>query len=251
VGEAVDGVGFEETLAVVRDVVGCLTDEQAKVLYERAANLPPSARIVEIGSYHGRSTILLANAAPQTEVIAIDPYAGVASEPRKRVREKDVGVRELESFRANLDRAGVGARVRHIRDFSTDALRGFEGEVDLLFVDGAHDLRTALSDIRGWGALVTEGGVMLIHDSFSSVGVTLAQLMALLFGKSFRYVGRTGSLTEYRRETVYGRPRVRNVVRQTTAMPWFARNLLVKLALVARAKPLARLLGHSEDVFPY
>ncbi len=48
------------------------------------------------------------------------------------------------------------------------------------------------------------GGTMLIHDSFSSVGVTLAILRALALGRRFRYVGRSGSMTEYRRELVAG-----------------------------------------------
>jgi hypothetical protein len=43
--------------------------------------------------------------------------------------------------------------------------------------------------------------------------------------------------------------RVRNAARQLAQLPWFARNLLVKLALVARARPLARLLG--ADGWPY
>lgn len=240
---------FEAALAAVDGIAGWLTDEQARTLYERAATLPPGARIVEIGSYHGRSTIVLALAAPEAEIVAIDPFAAETIATRERLREADVGESDLGQFETNLRRAGVRDRVRHVRALSGDALASIEGEIDLLYVDGAHDLRSALGDIRGWGSRIREGGTMLIHDSFSAVGVTLAQLVALFASGSFRYVGRSRSLAEYRREP--GSSRTRNLARQAAQLPWFARNLAVKVALVAKAKPVASALGHREDVFPY
>jgi Methyltransferase domain len=158
---------------------------------------------------------------------------------------------DLAQFEANLVRAGVRERVRHVHDFSTDAVVGFEGQIDLLYIDGAHDLHTALADIRTWGAHVSDGGTMLIHDSFSSVGVTLAELVALFFGGSFRYVGRSRTLAEYRRENVPTSQRLPNAARQAAQLPWFARNVLVKVALVGNVRPVARLLGHQDNVFPY
>ena len=38
---------------------------------------------------------------------------------------------------------------------------------------------------------------MLVHDSFSSIGVTLALLRHITFG-AWTYVGRSGSMAEYR-----------------------------------------------------
>jgi predicted O-methyltransferase YrrM len=243
-------MSFEDVFRSVEGIGGWLTREQARLLYERAAHLPPGARIVEIGSHHGRSTIVLAKAAPEAEIIAIDPYSE-GDEHREVLTEQDVRKSDLDQFEANLGQAGVRGRVRHVHDFSTDAVLGFDGEIDLLYIDGAHDLRTALADIRSWSALVREGGTMLIHDSFSSVGVTLAELVALFFAGRFRYVGRSRTLAEYRRERVSGPARVQNAARQAAALPWFLRNVLVKVALVTGIRPLARLLGHSDDVFPY
>jgi len=243
-------VSFEDAFRSVEEIDGWLTPQQARLLYERAARLSPGARIVEIGSHHGRSTIVLAKAAPEAEIVAIDPYAK-GDEYRDVLTEEDVRTSDLDRFEANLELAGVRARVRHVHDFSTDAVRGFEDEIDLLYIDGAHDLRTAFADIRNWGALVREGGTMLIHDSFSSVGVTLAELVALFFAGRFRYVGRSRTLAEYRREHVSWAGRLPNAALQAAQLPWFARNVLVKVALVGRARPLARLLGHQDEVFPY
>jgi predicted O-methyltransferase YrrM len=241
--------GFEDALGAVDGIGGWLTEAQARLLYDRAAALPAGARVVEIGSYHARSTIILALAAPTAQVVAIDPFAAEQIATRERLRERDVGQSDLEQFEANLARAGVRERVRHVRAFSADALAEVDGAVDLLYVDGAHDLRHALGDIRGWGARVREGGTMLVHDAFSSVGVTLAQLLGLFGSTEFRYVGRSRSLAEYRRQ--HGTSRAANATRQAAQLPWFARNVAVKLALVAHARPVAAALGHDEDVFPY
>jgi len=76
-------------------------------------------------------------------------------------------------------------------------------------------------------------------------------LRSLAFGFRFRYVGRVGSLTEYRRELVSRRARARNALRQLAELPWFARNVAIKVLLVARLGPLTRLLGHRTNDWPY
>jgi len=233
-------MSFGEAWAAVGDIDGWLTEEQGRMLYASAAATPDSGRVVEIGSHHGRSTIILAKGAPLADIVSVDPYE--EHEPRPQ---------DLRVFEQNLDRAGVRDRVRHVHATSTQALQEFAGDVDLLYIDGAHDLGTALADIRGWGARVRPGGTMLIHDSFSSVGVTVAELLALFFGGRFEYLGRSRTLAEYRRQPVRGPARIANAARQASGLPWFARNVLVKLAVALHVLPLARALGHRDDVFPY
>ena len=93
---------------------------------------------------------------------------------------------------------------------------------------------------------------MLVHDSYNAVGVMLAQLRLLFFSKEWRYVGRSRSLAEYHRVKLSGAERARNLARQTVEAPYFVRNGLIKVALVARLRPLARALGlPDEDAWPY
>jgi predicted O-methyltransferase YrrM len=242
--------GFDDALAAVERVEGWLSDDQARVLWDRASALRPPAAVVEIGSYHGRSAILLGRAAPGgVEVVAIDPFAGNDRAPREIHGTSEEGEADHRTFLANLDRSGVAGAVRHVRLPSQDALREVSGQIDLLFVDGAHRYAPARDDIAHWGARVTPGGTMLVHDAFSSLGVTLVLLRLLVGSGEWRYLGRTRSLAEYRREPVRGAGRLRNAARQLAQLPWFVRNLAVKLALVARLRPVARLL-RSPD-WPY
>ena len=105
----------------------------------------------------------------------------------------------------------------------------------MLYIDGAHRYGPALADIRAWGDRVGNGGTMLIHDSFSSIGVTLAILRSLVFGRRFRYVGRSRSMTIYRADLGSSpRARVRNAWRQLAQLPWFAKNVTLKILISAR-----------------
>jgi predicted O-methyltransferase YrrM len=243
---------FEQALGVARDVEGWLTAAQARRLWERASEVPPDGRVVEIGSFRGRSTIILALAVPDgAEVVAIDPHAGTDRGPQQWVTSEDLGERDRRAFAGNLERAGVSDRVRYVRRRSQEALDEVQGPIDVLYVDGAHRYRRVRGDLAGWGGLVRSGGSLLIHDAFSSIGVTLALLRLMVFGSGWSWRGREGSLAEYRCEVVRGAARLRGSLRQLGQLPWFARNLLIKLALVARMRQVARLLGHRSGPWPY
>ncbi|HEY3019686.1 MAG TPA: class I SAM-dependent methyltransferase [Solirubrobacteraceae bacterium] len=218
-------------------VEGWLTDAQADRLAAAARRLGPGARVVEIGSFRGRSTIVLAGAAPaDAEVVAIDPHLGSDRGPQEIAAQPELGEADAAAFRANLERFGVARRVRHVRALSHEALGAVDGAVDLLYVDGAHRYGPARADLREWGGRVRAGGALLVHDAFSSVGVTLALLRGVVFARDWRYRGRAGSLAEYARAPVSGRARARNAAVQLGQLPWFARNLVVKLLIVARLR---------------
>jgi Methyltransferase domain len=245
---------LDAALAAVEGVEGWLSDGQARRLWSCAAAVPPGGRIVEIGSFRGRSAIVLARAVGGgAEVIAIDPHAGNDRGPQEIRGSSDEGEGDNRAFRENLSRAGVAGAVRHVRLPSQEALGEVEGPVDLLYVDGAHRLGPATADIARWGARVRPGGRMLVHDSFSSVGVTLALLRLLALGGDFVYAGRERSLAEYRRvgSPLSASERLRNAARQLAELPWFARNVAIKVAIVLRARPLLRLLGHRSSDWPY
>lgn len=243
---------MEAALERIEGVEGWLSEAQARRLHGAAQRLPAAARIVEIGSYRGRSAIVFAHAAGDgVEVVAIDPHAGNDRGPQQIEGTAAEGDSDHEAFRANLERAGAAERVRHVRLPSQAALGAVDGPVDVLYVDGAHRYRPASADIVRWGDRVTPGGTMLIHDSFSSIGVTLAILRHLVPSGRFAYAGRTGSLAEYRRTEPRGRARFRSALAQVAQLPWFARNVLVKVALVLRLRPVARALGHASGDWPY
>jgi predicted O-methyltransferase YrrM len=243
---------FEDAFARAAPIEGWLSEAQARHLWDAARRVPPGGLLVEIGSFRGRSAVVMASAlAEGARLVAIDPHAGGDRGPQEIAAEAARGEADNRAFAANMRAAGVESRVELVRQMSSDAHAALDGAIDVLYVDGAHRFGPARDDIVHWGARVRDGGMLLVHDSFSAIGVTLATLTSITFGPEWRYVGRTSSLAEYRRERLAARARMWNALRQLAQLPWFVRNLIVKIALVTRARPLARLMGHTGDNWPY
>lgn len=246
-------VTFDQALAAADGVDGWMSDDQIAELHRAASTTVPGERIVEIGSFRGRSTVVLATSAPAgVEVVAIDPHAGNDRGPQEIEGYAAEADDDHTRFLANLARAGVADRVRHVREFSDQAHPAVDGQIDVLLIDGAHRYAPARQDIHEWGARVAPGGVLLIHDSFSSIGVTLAIVRELLAGRRFRYVGRARSLAVYHADLDGSwRARLLNAGRQLAQLPWFARNVLLKVALSARlGGPIERITGQRPE-WPY
>jgi len=244
---------FDEALAAVRDVDGWMSPDQAERLYRAAAGTHAGDTIVEIGSFRGRSTVVLASAAPAgVQIVAIDPHAGNDRGPQELDGFAAAAATDHDIFNANLAAAGVTDRVRHVRAFSDKAHADVTGEVAVLYVDGAHRYAPARTDIRDWGARVVPGGTLLIHDSFSSIGVTLAIARELMFGSRWRYVGRARSMTEYRADLDgTTRSRLANAARQLLQLPWFLKNLVIKVLITVKLGGLLRRLTGREPEWPY
>ena len=247
------GPSFPDVLASVAEVDGWMSPDQARRLYDAAGTTRAGQQIVEIGSFRGRSTIVLASTAPiGVRIYAIDPHAGNDRGPQEIDGFEQLAEDDFDVFTANLHRAGLADRVTHLRCFSDDAHELVIGTIEVLYVDGAHRYRPARTDIRDWGRRVTPGGTLLIHDSFSSVGVTAAIVRELVLGNRFRYVGRARSLVEYRADLPAGLgPRIRNAARQLAQMPWFAKNLTLKVLLTVKLGGLIERVTGSKPEWPY
>ena len=244
---------FDEALRQIDGVAGWLSADQAQELYDAAVRVQPGGQIVEIGSFRGRSTVVIASAmADGVRFVAIDPHAGNDRGPQEIAGYEAAAATDHEVFLANLEHAGVADRVRHVRAFSNEAHDDVSGSLAMLYVDGAHRYAPARADIRDWGARVERNGSLLIHDSFSSIGVTLAIGRELMFGKRWRYVGRARSLAVYRADLAPGTgARLANVGRQLAQLPWFARNLVVKVLISLHLGSLVSAVTRKPAEWPY
>ena len=230
-------IGLADLWPRIDAVPGWLTRAQAEQLWEAVASAGPAPTVVEIGSHHGRSTLVLAWARDDARVVAVDPFvtARLFSGPEVR-----------DALEANLERLGVRDRVQVWETTSHVARTRWSGMVDVLYIDGKHDYWT-VSDDLGWVDRVRPGAPVLIHDAFSSVGVTLALLRHVLPGSSLRYAGRTGSMARF----TAGRPRGVDRLAMLMELPWWGRNVVVKVLLRLRLQRVARSLGHHSQYDPY
>jgi len=229
---------FAEAYALAEPIPGWLTEDQARRLYDDAAAVPPGGTVVEIGSHHGRSALMIASALPEgARLVAVDPfpedwrYGAAGTEAR---------------FRENLADAGLTAVVDLRVATSSEVRAGWDRPVHVVYVDGKHDYWTCRDDLR-WSRHVVPGGTVLVHDAFSSLGVTTALLRELLVSRSLRYRGRVGSLARLE----VGPPSVPDRLRVLAELPWWLRNLVVKVCLRLHLGLLARALGHHDQADPY
>lgn len=225
---------FDAAWGFASTVDGWLTEAQARTLYDAARDVAPGL-VVEIGSHLGRSTTVLA--ASGASITAIDPFPHDWRYGRSDTEQR---------LRSHLADAGVAGQVDVRVATSREVRAGWTQPVRLVYVDGKHDVWSCRDDLR-WSAFLQAGDTVLVHDAFSSLGVTLAVLRDALTTDRHRYVSRTGSMARFE----VARPSVADRLRVLREMPWFVRNLVVKVLLRFRLRPLARVLGHRDTADPY
>ncbi len=142
-----------------RDLEGLLALDECAWLYRSALG---RREIVEIGSYRGKSAVLLAlgSAACRGVVTAIDPHFTGEDVPRMQFDGEDRRV-----LQEQLRRHGVASRVHEVVLTSREALREWDGRpIDLLWVDGDHSEEAVAFDLGEWGRFVGPGGLVAAHD---------------------------------------------------------------------------------------
>jgi predicted O-methyltransferase YrrM len=232
---------FSEAWRLAEPIEGWLTQAQGRRLYETAARLRRGDVAVEIGSHHGKSTVIIASALPEgATMLAIDPFDD----------ERWGGGRDsLAIFNANLERGGVANKVELRRGLSGEVVTGWPStdHIAFLYVDGAHDYRSVSRDITLWGPHLADQASVLIHDAFSAAGVTGAVLRHLTVNRSYDYRGAAGTLVHFSHEPSNPLRKVLLVAR----IVYFTRNLGVKVALRHRWDWLRVGLRHRTTEYPY
>lgn len=245
------GRTFDQVYRSIADVEGWMTRDQACRLWDSASELAAGDHIVEIGSFHGRSAIVLASAAAHGVAIhTIDPHGGNDRGPHEFEGFQNEAERDHEIFLSNLERAGVRCRIEHIRKYSHDAVEDIPNQVDLLYIDGAHRFAPALDDLRRYRDRVAYGGTLLVHDCYAAWGLTLALFMTMALSGKFRYLGRSQTMAQFQRVDLTPADRAANCFRQLLELPYFARNLAIKVLIKAKLAALTRLLGGNGE-WPY
>ncbi len=96
--------------------------------------------------------------------------------PDGRIHYLDHNPRYLSAATANLRRLGLdGLGVPHL-GLSTDPRiqQSLPAKADIIFIDTSHDYEPTLQEIDHFGARLTPGGCLVLHDSLSAAGVRRA-----------------------------------------------------------------------------
>lgn len=136
----------------------------------------PGHPFVEVGSYCGRSTIWLGDAARRsgTVLFAVDHHRGSEENQSgwewhdETLVDPDIGRMDtLPRFRKTIHAAGLEDVVIAVVGQSPSVARYWSTPLAFLFIDGGHGSEPARLDYLGWTPHVMSGGFLAIHDVFT------------------------------------------------------------------------------------
>ncbi|MEV0847040.1 class I SAM-dependent methyltransferase [Streptomyces sp. NPDC049954] len=165
-----------EVLAAFEAAKGFMPRHEGLALYAAAVEAGAlGLPLLEVGTYCGRSTLLLADAARAAgvSVVTVDHHRG--SEEQQpgweyhdpHTVDEELGVMDtLPQFRRTLYRAGLEEHVVAVVGRSPQVAAVWGQPLGLVFVDGGHTDAHANADYEGWSPKLAGGGLLVIHDVF-------------------------------------------------------------------------------------
>ena len=147
-GQKFDAQAVEESqlpFPFPTEIPGWLHPEEGRAL----ADLSKGKRVLEIGSYCGKSTVCIARSA--SSVTCVDYFDGRATpEPQST----------FETFQASCKKYGVSDKITLCHPDESIPQPGY----DFIFIDGNHDREFVEKDIQKSLAVLNEGGLIAFHD---------------------------------------------------------------------------------------
>lgn len=163
---------YREVLAATR---GFMPEDEGEYLHRLALQRLPFGPVLEVGSYCGKSAILLGAAARTVGgvVFTVDHHRGSEeNQPGWEHHDPEVVDRStgrmdtLPFFRRALERAGLEDVVVAVVGRSATVGRWWSTPLSLVFIDGGHGAEPAHTDYETWAGKVMPGGILAIHDVF-------------------------------------------------------------------------------------
>src|SRR6516162_3885071 len=147
-----DAASTERLFAMAEQVQGFMPAEKGRALHDAALRYLDGGVGVEIGTYCGKSTLLLGAAAQQTASVlyTIDHHHG-SEEHQPGWEYHDASFVDegtglfdtLPTFRRTLDAAGLDDHVVAVVGRSPTVARGWRSPLQFLFIDGGHSEKAA------------------------------------------------------------------------------------------------------------
>ncbi len=158
---------FDEVWPDIDAVPGWMSPGQEKRLFELVRSLPGQARILELGSFLGRSTVSMAFACRDTHkhIYAVDSFEGNDNDFVSGKNEVYwEGNDFLDTFKHHLERNNLLRYVTPLRGWTHDIAPHWTLDVDMIFIDAGHTYEDVSKDVKDYFDFVKPGGIVALHD---------------------------------------------------------------------------------------
>jgi predicted O-methyltransferase YrrM len=181
-------------IETMKSIEGSLSEKEMKFLALLAACPTAKGEILEIGSFKGKSTIILAKGASLTakaNVVAVDPLTSPATtDPDLKGQESS-----SKDFQINLRNTGVEKHVEFHRKRSCELAEIWNRDIRLLWIDGDHTYAGTKSDFDMFSRFLSNGAIVAIHDVLNNFEGTIRVFLEdVLLSKHFGPAGMCGSI---------------------------------------------------------
>ena len=153
----------ENLLKEAATVEGFLSENEMRFLALIAACPTATGDVLEIGSFKGKSTVILAKAAQlagDTKIYAVDPLTA----PSETDPDLHGDESSAKDFRSNIERCNVADKIEFHQTFSYKLAETWTRPLRFLWIDGDHTYKGTKLDFDGFAPHLADGAIVAIHD---------------------------------------------------------------------------------------
>jgi predicted O-methyltransferase YrrM len=185
-----------DVINMASEVEGHLTNREISLLYLFAMHPCAKGEVLEIGSFKGKSTSVIARGLQllnnEDQMYAVDPFSAPSETDPKLKEQKST----LNDFISNLKKTKTIDAVKYFAMYSYDFVQKWEKDkkIRFLFIDGDHTYQGAKIDYSLFAPFLADGGIIAFHDVLQRFDGPIRIFSDILLDNSFGASGIVGTI---------------------------------------------------------
>ncbi|MBI4823604.1 MAG: class I SAM-dependent methyltransferase [Nitrospirae bacterium] len=181
---------LNDALNIARGIEGYLSDREMRFLFLLGACPTTEGSVLEIGSFKGKSTVILAKALKGEKIVAVDPLTSPSiTDPDLKGKAS-----AWDEFEKNIKNTGVENVVEFHQMFSHELAKDWQRNIRLLWIDGDHTYKGTKTDFDLFSGFLKDRAIIAFHDVLGFIGPLRVFLEDILLSDRFGSSGLVGTI---------------------------------------------------------